>query len=117
MTPAGRIKLVSQLLDLPLVDQEGINWGIVDDVEFSGSIDKGYKIKALLVGPGAYSGRMPQWAMTIVRLLAGNRVTPVAWQEIETIGPAVKLKRPGNTLGLGKSEDRAARWIPKKGAM
>lgn len=117
MRPDGKIKLVSELLDLPIVDRQGVYWGIVDDVEFSGSKKEGYRTKALLVGPGAYSGRLPRWAMAIVRIVAGDRITRIAWEEIDTIGPAVKLKRAGPALGLGKTEERAARWLPRKGAL
>src|SRR5205085_1945545 len=56
MKPDGRIKLVSELLDLPLIDSEGKYCGIVDDVELTG---KAAELTALLVGPGAYAGRLP----------------------------------------------------------
>ena len=59
MKPDGPIKLVSQLLDLPLCDREGYYCGVVDDVELSGGAGQGAKLEALLVGPGAYRGRMP----------------------------------------------------------
>jgi sporulation protein YlmC with PRC-barrel domain len=53
MTPDSSIKLVSELLDLPLYDNEGKYCGIVDDVELSGGPGKDLKLKAVLVGPGA----------------------------------------------------------------
>ena len=53
MTPDGPLKLVSDLLDLPLIDSEGCYCGIVDDVEFSGAPGKALNVEALLVGPGA----------------------------------------------------------------
>ena len=37
MTPDSPIKLVSELLDLPLYDSEGKYCGIVDDVELDGA--------------------------------------------------------------------------------
>jgi len=73
----GPIKLVSALLDLPIVDREGRSCGIVDDVELSGSGGKECRIKALLVGPGAYQGRMPRWMFAIVRVIAGDRMTRI----------------------------------------
>ena len=33
MKPSDPIKLVSQLLDLPIVDSEGAYCGVVDDIE------------------------------------------------------------------------------------
>jgi len=116
MTPDGPIKLVTQLLDLPLIDADGAYCGVVDDVEFEGSAKSGYKVKALLVGPGAYAGRLPRWMMPLVRLVAGSEMVQVAWKDVETIGPRVRLKRPAAALGLGKSEARTAKLIPRRGA-
>ena len=117
MSPDGSLKLISQLLDLPLLDSEGAYCGIVDDVEFAGSSAEGFLIKAMLVGPGAYRGRLPDWAVRLIRFVAGDRIVRVAWEEADTVGAVVRLRRPGKELGLGKTEERLARWIPKKGAM
>ena len=116
MTPDARIKLVSELLDLPLVDSEGCYCGIVDDVEFSGGT-KALKLKALLVGPGAYQGRMPAWLFWLVDKVAGRRLTRVPMVKVRTIGATVKLECPGRELGLERSEAAAARWFPRWGAM
>jgi sporulation protein YlmC with PRC-barrel domain len=117
MTPDSPIKLVSELLDLPLYDNEGKYCGIVDDVELSGGPGKALKLKALLVGPGAYAGRMPAWAMKLVKLVAGDRVTRVPMEKVRTIGTAVHLECPGRALGLHKSETAAGHWIPQGGAL
>lgn len=117
MTPDSAIKLVSELLDLPLFDSEQNYCGIVDDVELSGGPGKDLKLKALLVGPGAYSGRMPQWAMWLVEKIAGDRMTRVPVEKVRTIGAAVHLNCPGRELGLQRSERAASRWIPRKGAL
>jgi len=55
--------------------------------------------------------------MALVRLLAGSRITRVPFSKIRTIGSAVELEVPGEAVGLNKSEDRAERWIPHKGAL
>jgi sporulation protein YlmC with PRC-barrel domain len=115
MTPDSPIKLVSELLDLPLIDSEGSYCGIVDDVEFAG--EKELKLKALLVGPGAYQGRMPRWMFWLVKKIAGDRLTRVPMEMIRTIGTAVNLECPGRDLGLHRSEAAAGRWIPRWGAM
>ena len=117
MKPDGRLKLVSQLLDLPLIDSNGEYCGIVDDVDLKGAAGKDTKIAALLVGPGAYAGRMPGWAMTLVRRIAGDRITRVPVDEVESIKSFVQLKATANALGLHRSENRARGWIPKHGAM
>jgi sporulation protein YlmC with PRC-barrel domain len=116
MKPDGPIKLVSQLLDLPIIDSEGKHCGIVDDVELAGEAPKAMKIKALLVGPGAYGDRLPRWMMSLVRMTAGDRVVRVPWSKVGTIRSAVQLQVAGRTLGLQRSEDRVKRWIPRKGA-
>ena len=117
MNLRSRIKLVSQLLDLPIIDKDERWCGIVDDVEFEGSAGKPMRIKALLVGPGAYSGRMPGWMFWLVRKLAGDRMVRVPAAEIIEIGAVVKLKCRAQKLKLGQSEDRVRAWIPRLGAM
>jgi sporulation protein YlmC with PRC-barrel domain len=117
MTPSGKLKLVSQLLDLPIVDSEGNYSGVVDDVELDGGPGKPTRLAALLVGPGAYRGRLPRWAMGIVRLVAGDRITRVPVDRVKSIDSAVHLNGTGDSAGLHKSEDRARRWIPRAGAM
>jgi sporulation protein YlmC with PRC-barrel domain len=117
MSPDGKIKLVSQLLDLPLYDSDGKYCGIVDDVEFAGGAGKRLKLKALLVGPGAYEKRVPGWAMWVVRKIAGDRITRVPLERVRTIVATVQLDCPASDLGLLKSERRAAAWIPHKGAL
>jgi hypothetical protein len=117
MKPTGPIKLVSQLVDLPLVDRDERWCGVVDDVEFEGGPGKELRVKALLVGPGAYKGRMPSWMFGLVGWLAGDRISRVPLDEIETISAAVHLKCAAEDVGLHKVEDRVRSWIPRKGAL
>ena len=117
MRPDSPIKLVSELLDLPLLDAEGNYCGVVDDVELKGGPGKDLGLKALLVGPGAYRTRLPRWGMWFVTKLAGDRVTRVPMDKVRSIGSAVHLECPGRELGLHKSETAAARWLPRWGAL
>ena len=117
MNPDARIKLVSQLLDLPLFDMEGKYCGIVDDVELAGGPGKPLELKVLLVGPGAYRGRLPSWAMWVVKKVAGDRVTRVPMDKVRSIKSVVHLECPGRDLGLHKSETAAGKWIPQEGAL
>jgi sporulation protein YlmC with PRC-barrel domain len=117
MNPESSIKLVSQLLDLPLFDIEGRYCGIVDDIEFSGRAGQPLKLKALLVGPGAYDGRLPGWAMWIVRKIAGDKVTRVSMAKVRSIDAVVHLECSGPELKLHQAERSAARWIPHRGAL
>ena len=117
MSADRMLKLVGQLLDLPLYDSEGKYCGIVDDVEFTGGPGKPLKLKALLVGPGAYEGRLPRSAMWIVRKIAGEGITRVPIDRVRAIAATVQLDCPAAELGLLKSERRAAQWIPHRGAL
>jgi sporulation protein YlmC with PRC-barrel domain len=117
MNPDSPIKLVSELLDLPLFDVEGKYCGIVDDVELDGEAGKDLKLEALLVGPGAYEGRLPGWAMWLVRKIAGGRQTRVPMDKVRSIEAVVHLECPGRDLGLHKSETAAGKWIPHWGAL
>ena len=116
MKPGDPLKLVSQLIDLPIVDKDDRWSGIVDDVEFEGAAGKELRLKALLVGPGAYKGRMPAWMFWIVRQIAGERVARIPFVEIAEIGAVVKLKSAAEALGLHQTEDKVRGWIPRGGA-
>lgn len=111
------IKLVSQLLDLPIVDKDERWCGIVDDIELEGSAGKQMRVKALLVGPGAYAGRMPSWMFWITRSIAGDQIVRVPAGQIVEIGPVVRLKSKAEALGLHVIEDQVRSWIPRVGAM
>jgi len=117
MNPSDPLKLVAQLLDLPLLDKDGNYAGIVDDVELTGGAGKTSRIAALLVGPGAYQGRLPVWAMWVVRKIAGDRITRVPMEKVASINSAVHLKVTADSLKLHQSENKARAWIPRMGAM
>ena len=116
MKPTGRIELIGGLLDLPILDKEGVYCGVVDDIELDGA-SNAPTVKSLLVGPGAYRGRLPGWAMRIVGALAGTRITRVPWEAIAAIDSSVRLLDTANAYGLHRSENRARSFIPKRGAM
>jgi sporulation protein YlmC with PRC-barrel domain len=117
MKPTDKLKLVSQLIDLPLLDKDRRWCGVVDDVEFDGGPGKPMRVKALLVGPGAYRGRVPGWMFWLVTKVAGSRISRVPFNQIDTIGSAVHLRCPAEKLGLHAVENRVRSWIPRKGAL
>jgi sporulation protein YlmC with PRC-barrel domain len=110
-------KLGCGLLDLPLIDCDGKCCGIVDDIELRGGPGEPLRVEALLVGPGAYSGRLPRWAMAFARLLAGDHIARIPWSEVRQVSSAVHLNVPAGRHRLQRSENQARRWIPRKGAM
>jgi hypothetical protein len=111
------IKLVSQLLDLPIIDKDERWCGIVDDVELVGSTKTKITIEALLVGPGAYEGRMPRWLFALVGKIASHRMTRIPIADVAEIDSAVKLRRKAEELDLHRVEDQVRSWIPRVGAM
>jgi hypothetical protein len=117
MTALDHFKLVSQLLDLPIIDKDERWCGIVDDVELSGAAGEDLRVKSLLVGPGGYEGRMPAWMYWLVRRIAGERMARIPAGEIAGIGSVVKLKSKAEKLGLHQVEDKVRAWIPRKGAL
>jgi hypothetical protein len=117
MKPTAPIKLVSQLLDLPLLDVNDRWCGVVDDVELDGSAGKDTRIAALLVGPGAYQGRMPAWLFWIVRKIAGDRIARIPVEKIDTITAAVHLNCTAEELKLHSVENKVRAWIPRRGAL
>ncbi len=117
MKPSDPLKLVAELLDLPIMDKDGRYCGIVDDVELSGTAGKETRIKALLVGPGAYDGRLPRWAFWLTKKFVGDRVTRVPIDQVDQIHTVVRLKCRAEDVKLHQVEDRVRGWIPKRGAL
>ena len=117
MRPNDRIKLVADLLDLPIQDKEGRYCGIVDDVELTGSAGKQMRLAALLVGPGAYEGRLPAWCYWLVRKIVGDRIVRVDVDKVEQLRAGVQLNCSADTAKLHAAEDRIRAWIPRKGAL
>lgn len=116
MNPRNEIGLLGALLDLPIVDSEGRQCGVVDDIELE-EVRGGLKVRALLVGPGAYRQRLPGWMYRLVATLAGDRIVRVPWDAIGTIGSRVQLNRTANQQGLHRAENRFRRAIPHRGAL
>lgn len=117
MRPSDPLKLVAELLDLPIEDKDGRYCGIVDDAELTGSAGKDMRLAALLVGPGAYEGRLPGWCYWLVRKIAGDRITRVPIARVEQIHSVVKLNCRAEQAKLHIVENRVREWIPRGGAM
>jgi sporulation protein YlmC with PRC-barrel domain len=100
------LKLLSEVRDLQIVDRDGRNCGICDDIELDGGPGEPLRVAALLVGPGAYARRLPRWASRLATKLAGRRVTRVPWSTVEKISGRIFLSVTAEALGLRKSEDR-----------
>ena len=113
MKPDHAIKLISEVRDLQIVDSEGRNCGICDDIVFEGKAGGALTVSALLVGPGAYSGRLPRWACALVRLIAGEHVVRVPWAKVDKVTSRIFLTDRGEVLGLHRTENRLRRALMK----
>ena len=68
------ILLGSQILDRELIDAEFLPVGKVDDIELDGEPGKPLRVTALLVGPGAWSARLPSFIRWVVEKFGGTRI-------------------------------------------
>jgi sporulation protein YlmC with PRC-barrel domain len=106
MRPDDPLKLLSEVRDLQIVDREGHNCGICDDVELDGAPGRPLKVAALLVGPGAYAHRLPNWVSRTIAKLAGHRMARVPWSAVDKISGRIYLSVVAETVYLRKTEDR-----------
>jgi hypothetical protein len=113
MTTKAPLKVLSEIRDLEIFDSEDQLCGIADEVEFEGKPGGPLRIKALLVGPGAYRGRLPGWLASLAQLIAGKRVVRVPWEAVEHVTSRITLDRPAAALGLGAVDHKLRRFIPK----
>ena len=95
----GYLKLVGEVRDMQIVDCDGARCGIADDIELDG-FGKTLKVKALLVGPGAYRGRLPAWAQAVVVWIASERVTKVPWDAVLRITSEIRTRKKGVLLRI-----------------
>jgi sporulation protein YlmC with PRC-barrel domain len=100
----GYLKLVGEVRDLQIIDASGRRCGIADDIEFEGGVGKRLKVKALLVGPGAYTKRLPAWLSLIINKLVGAHLVRVPWKDIVRIGSEIELAREAKAYGLCKKD-------------
>ena len=76
------LDIARQVLDRQLVDSNNVPCGKVDDVEIEGRAGGELKIRALLVGNGAASDRLPELFKAISGALFGRRIVRVPWSEV-----------------------------------
>jgi hypothetical protein len=107
----SELDLALGLLDHQLVDAEGRRCGKVDDLEIEGGPGEKPVVRAVLVGPGAWSGRGRLGRLAA--RLGGRRLVRVHWEEVDEVRTGVGLKRKAAELGLGRGDDRAARWVER----
>jgi sporulation protein YlmC with PRC-barrel domain len=100
------LKLLSEVRDLQIVDKDGRNCGICDDVELDGAPGEALTVSALLVGPGAYARRLPKWVHRLIASVAGTTIARVPWGAVEKISGRIHLSATAESVGLRRTEDR-----------
>jgi sporulation protein YlmC with PRC-barrel domain len=107
------LDIVRQVLDRQIVDANNVPCGKVDDVEVEGEAGGELKIKALLVGHGAASDRLPEICKAVSRKIFGARVVRVPWSEVSIITDHIKLKSRADELDLGEAGSIASKIVSK----
>ena len=109
------IYVAHRLLDEQILDSEGRRCGRVDDIELRGDPPR---IAALLVGEGRYPRRLPPRLRPLARRLLGPETwgasaLRIPWEEVDEIGPTVRLRGKAEELGLGQGDD-PERWMVRR---
>ena len=98
------LHLVRDVVDHEIVDVHQLPCGVVDDVELEFVAGRGFRVVALLVGPGAWQRRLPQWMAKVAEWIAGREEVRVPWSEVAFIGERVALRKTAMELGLGAAD-------------
>jgi hypothetical protein len=107
------LDLALAVLDRQLIDCAGHNCGRVDDIELSGGPGEPLRVQALLVGPGAWSGRIRSPIGRLLAKLGGGATRRVPWSEVREVTHVVKVNGRVSDWGLGTGDQRASEWIRK----
>jgi sporulation protein YlmC with PRC-barrel domain len=107
----SELDLAFGLLDHQLIDADGRRCGKVDDLAIEGGPGETPVVVAILVGADAWRGRgrlgrLAAW-------LAGGGSVRLPWDVVDEVTSAVALKKSAKELGLGRGDDRAARWVKR----
>jgi sporulation protein YlmC with PRC-barrel domain len=107
----SEVDLAFGLLDHQIVDSDGRRCGKVDDLSIEGGPEETPVVTAILVGPGAWKGRGR--LARLVSRFAGDGIVRVPWADVDDLKSAVELKKSAGELGLGRGDDRVARWTSR----
>lgn len=105
------VSLGLRLLDDQLFDAKEHRCGRVDDVQFKGSPGAKTEVAALLVGAGAWGGRLRRPFSYLVDGLGPNYMHVISWDEVTAIGTAVSLAHTADELGLAGNDGRNVQWV------
>jgi sporulation protein YlmC with PRC-barrel domain len=120
MSPVGtQVDLGLRLLDDQLLDADGHRCGRVDDIQLEGAAGTRTEVSALLVGPGAWTGRLRKPFAYPVEGLAPDYMHCIPWSEVVRVGTSVALSQPAKELGLETGDGHNVQWVgaPPRGTI
>jgi len=107
------VDLYRQVLDHALLDADEWMCGTVDDLEVEGGIGEPLRVTALLVGPGAWTPRLPALFARLLPRVFGHHYVRVPWSEVSELGEDIKLRSRAAALGLASIDRRLGLLIAK----
>jgi sporulation protein YlmC with PRC-barrel domain len=106
------LHLLREVLDHEVVDVEGAPCGMVDDIELAWT-DGGPAVAALLLGPGAWTARLPRGLRGAAQSLFGRAIVRIPWREVVKVSETVQLRSRAEDWGAGALDRKLKRWIPR----
>jgi sporulation protein YlmC with PRC-barrel domain len=106
-----QVDLGLRLLDDQLLDVDEHRCGRVDDIQLKGAPGSRTEVSALLVGPGAWTGRLRKPFAYLVEGLGPDYMHYIPWAEVTRVGTSVRLSRTAKELGLERSDGRSVQWV------
>jgi hypothetical protein len=111
-----QIDLAYRLLDLDLVDSEGIRCGKVDDLVIEGDPGELAYVTAIRTGTGALAERFPPRLRGLGRRLFRGETTDVPSRLVDDVDAAVTLSATADELGLGDGDRRLSAVFERRSA-
>src|SRR5919199_2519459 len=106
-----KLLLMRDIVDNQLLDSEGERVTKVAGVEVELREDARPMVRALLVGPEPLARRIgPRVGRLVQRITGGKREVRIPWEQIENIGPDIKLSVLASATGATHAED----WVREK---
>jgi hypothetical protein len=106
-----QIDLAYRLLDLDLVDSEGIRCGKVDDLVLEGEPGTAAYVAAIRTGSGALADRLsPRWRR-LARRIFHRGTTDIPSSAVEDFDACVRLNVTAKELGIATGDPRLAQLV------
>ena len=99
--PRIQVDLGLRLLDDQLLDVDEHRCGRVDDIQLKGTPGSRTEVSALLVGPGAWSGRLRRPFAYPIDGLGPDYMHCIPWSAVTRVGTSVGLSRSAGVKSAG----------------